>query len=340
MEKSTSRIIIETVVKKTLKEIKDSPERSIRNIVDMALHFSKGRFQHSFFSAAQTMLQNSKSPYYALIKDMVDQVDEDHLLNFGMNLGYNGCTVGAATIRKTEETQKFNIPWMITLQINPQQQERYQTVVTQGEEMGIRTWLLIMKQDPEYALPLVERHKESAFILLCHANAVTPEFLKQAAASTNLMIAVHTEAGCAEACARLREARLLYAVCACYDEHDVPQIENGELFKKTQRLHPLFTGLYAAPGCPQAARERVRKAVNRARTEQGFQTIAWELGFDSGYVDSIISSEPCSAGFDTEGHLITTQGYKPDETYNLFQQDLPYILKQAFPKSNATHCAV
>lgn len=48
MEKSTSRIIIETIVKKALRDIKDSPERSIRNLVDMALHFSDGRFQRNF----------------------------------------------------------------------------------------------------------------------------------------------------------------------------------------------------------------------------------------------------------------------------------------------------
>lgn len=49
MENKVSRILIETIVKKTLKEIKDSPERSVRNLVDMALNCSEGRFQHRFF---------------------------------------------------------------------------------------------------------------------------------------------------------------------------------------------------------------------------------------------------------------------------------------------------
>ena len=333
MEDHTSRIIIETVLKKTLREIKESPERSVRNLVDLALHFSKGRFQHSFFAAAQTMLQDDRSHYYALIKDTVYHVDEERLLNFGMNLGYNGCTVGAAVIRKKEEVEGYNIPWMLTLQLNPKQQERYETLITQGESMGIHTWLLVAEEEPEFAFSLVEKHQDSAFILLCHPGAVTSSFLERASACTNLMIAVHTEPGCHEACGRLREARLLYAVCSCYDEHDVEQIENGQLFETLEQMHPVFTGLYAANGCPKSAQERVWKAINRARNGQCFQTIIWELGFDSDHVDNIISSEPCSAGFNTEGNLISLRTYEANDAYNLFRQDLPHILKRAFPKS-------
>ena len=59
MENSISRMLVEMVVRKALKSIKDDPERGIRNLVDMALQFSsEGRFQRDFFSAAQTMLQN------------------------------------------------------------------------------------------------------------------------------------------------------------------------------------------------------------------------------------------------------------------------------------------
>ena len=42
MARDISRVLIETVVRKMLREAKDSPERSIRNLVDMALYFSDG----------------------------------------------------------------------------------------------------------------------------------------------------------------------------------------------------------------------------------------------------------------------------------------------------------
>ena len=103
MENSISKILVESVVKKTLKAMKENPDRGIRNLVDMALQFSDGRFQKDFFAAAQTMLQNENSAYYRLVRDVVTYADADRLCTFGMNLGYNGCTVGAQRIRENEK---------------------------------------------------------------------------------------------------------------------------------------------------------------------------------------------------------------------------------------------
>ena len=49
MENSLSRILIETTVRQTLKGLQEDPKRSVRNLVDMALQFSEGRFQNRFF---------------------------------------------------------------------------------------------------------------------------------------------------------------------------------------------------------------------------------------------------------------------------------------------------
>ena len=40
MSHTVSPRLIETVVRKTLRDAKDSPERSFRNLVDLALYFS------------------------------------------------------------------------------------------------------------------------------------------------------------------------------------------------------------------------------------------------------------------------------------------------------------
>ena len=54
--------LIETVVRRTLADIQDSPERTIRNLIDMALHFAEeGKFEREFFSIAQHMLEDSRS---------------------------------------------------------------------------------------------------------------------------------------------------------------------------------------------------------------------------------------------------------------------------------------
>jgi len=339
MEKSTSRIIIETIVKKALRDIKDSPERSIRNLVDMALHFSDGRFQRNFFEVAQTMLQNERSPYYGLIEDTVAHVDSERLLQFGMNLGYNSCTIGAKTIREIEEKEKYNIPWIISLNMEPQRfsahQQRYHAVIAQGEGLGIYTWMLLPKSQPQDILSLVQEHPDSAFILFCKTEEITLSFLDCVSELNNLMLAIRYEEDAADACDLLRKAELLYSVYYRYTADDVESITSGDLFCSIEQLHPVFTILLADPECPETAREAAYEAVKRARNLQLFQTLALEAACDSSFVDSIISNESCLANFDSEGHLLTLQERKTEDCFNMLQTDLPRILKQAFPKSNS-----
>lgn len=337
MESSTSRIIIETVVQKTLRELRDSPERSVRNLVDMALHFAEGRFQRNFFRAAQTMLQNEHSPYYALIEDTAAHVDPQRIFRFGMNLGYNGCTLGAKTIRELEEKEQYNIPWMLTLGLDSRRysayQRRYQAVVSQGERLGVYTWLLLPKGRPLEALPLVQEHPDSAFVLFCRPEELTPCLLDGVSQLPNLMLAVRYGEDAAQACGLLRKAELLYSVYAPYGREDVESIRNGDLFSGAEQLHPLFTILFADSGCPAGAREAVYQAVREAREQQLFQTIPWEAACDCGLVDGVISNDACLAGFDAEGQLFTPEERKTGSCYNLLQNDLSRILKLAFPKT-------
>lgn len=336
MENTVSRILIETIVKKTLKEIKDCPERSVRNLVDMALNFSEGRFQYRFFEAAQTMLKNENSPYYGLIRDTVAHVDAEHLAGFGMNLGYNGCTVGAKKIRATEETRDFNIPWSVSLCIDaeyfPAHLEQYHRVIDQGESLGIYTWLLFVDGPPHEVLALTDRHSDSAFILFCTPQDATPPFLDVAASLNNLMLAIRFGENAPQVCTLARERGLLYSVYHCYCAGDTEAITSGTMFHGIERLHPVFTILLSTPGCPDAARREVYEYVQRARNEQLFQTLPWEVAFDGSFVDSIISQDACSIGFDEAGQLITLYEKKPQECLNLFHNDLPLILQRATPK--------
>jgi len=50
MKRSLNQTLIETTIRNAIKQIKDDPERNIRNLVDMALTFSNGRFQQLFFN--------------------------------------------------------------------------------------------------------------------------------------------------------------------------------------------------------------------------------------------------------------------------------------------------
>ena len=75
MGKDITKILVETAVRRTVKNLKKSPEREARNLVDLGLQLSTGRFQKRLFMHAQTMLKNQNSAYYTLIKNTAMNVD-------------------------------------------------------------------------------------------------------------------------------------------------------------------------------------------------------------------------------------------------------------------------
>ncbi|MCD7834125.1 MAG: hypothetical protein LUH00_09080 [Lachnospiraceae bacterium] len=334
MKNNTSRIIIETMLRKALKDVKDSPERSTRNLVDMALQFSEGRFQRNFFSTAQTMLQNEHSSYYGLVKDIAANVDSEKIVHFGMNLGYNSCTAGAAQIREAEESCGYNIPWCVGMALDSarltEEPEAYDQVITQGEKLGIYTWMLFGKENLLEVLPLVQAHPDDAFILFCEAENITTAFLDAVSEADHLMLAVQYAENDIDVYDEMRGRQLLYSAWQSYTDRDVEEIVSGDFFDSVQQIHPVFTALAPSPDCSKTAKEKVCNYVEAARNGQTFQTVPWELLYDNSRIDSIISNDPVVAFFDVEGYLYMQAGSEYMDSLNLFKNDLSRILERAF----------
>ncbi|MCD8068220.1 MAG: hypothetical protein LUE87_04925, partial [Lachnospiraceae bacterium] len=331
MTNNITRILTETVVKNTLKEIEDSPERSIRKLVDMALNFSEGRFRTDFFTIARGMLENEDSPYYDLIRDVLTHVDHERILRFGMNLGFNSCTEGAKRIRRNEETMGFNIPWCVFLHLdqkrileNPGQ---YSRVFSQGEDLGIYTWILEADGPLAEILPLMKEHGDSAFVLVCGPESVTEDFLDSASQVSHMMPAVLYDEERAEVFDLLRERKLLYAACQFYGDQDAEDILNGDLFYSAEQTHAALTALLPAKECTAVTRTRVAKYVERARNEQLFRTIPWEAWYDNCRVDAIISGDACFVDFDAQGDLYGLRSCPGEASLNVFRNDLAQILR-------------
>lgn len=336
MKKSMSRILIETVVKKALASIKDNPERGIRNLVDMALQFSKGRFQQNFFTVAQTMLQNENSAYYGLVRNIVTYTDTERLFTFGMNLGYNSCTEGARHIRDNEEIMQCNIPWTISFHVDSQRiydyQEKYDALIQKGESLGIYTWMFFALENPEKVLPLVEMHPDSAFCIFCEPADLSASFLDTVTDLKNVMLVVRYDENVSDLCTTLREMGLLYSVWYSYGQKDMEIILNGDLFSSAQQFSPTFTVLVPQMNCPDEICKLAYQAVKTAREEQSYQTIVLDFQVDNCLIDSIISGDIVTVYFDKYGNLCDLKKRYEREDHNLFKSSLIDILTNCCPK--------
>jgi len=222
MAKNMTSVLIETTIRNTIRQIKEDPERSIRNIVDMALHFANGRFQQHFLSAAQNMLQNENSSYYKLIPDLIHNIDEERIITFGMNVGYNSCTVGAQKIRDIESKEHYNIPWTISLELTGEQYIHYpyvyQSLINQGRALGIYTWIIHSFGQISYLLELADAFPDCAFPIFCSANELTGEVLDDAESIKNIMFIIPYSDQSEDIYKQLRARNFLYSVSYPYSD--------------------------------------------------------------------------------------------------------------------------
>ena len=337
MAESMNRIMVKTIVKKAIRDIKTDPERTTRNLIDMALQFADSRFQQEFYSSAQMLLTNENSAYYSLVKDSIAKVNEDTLLTFGMNLGYNGLYEGAGRIRKLETEDGCNIPWTISLSIaGGKLFDRHHKTVEQGEKLGIHTWQLFSQSGIYECLTLAEQHPDSAFAIFCNSSEINLAVLDYADDIRNIAIVVSFDKDTDVVCELLRVSGILYGISCTYTEKDLPSIESGELLQDMEPLHPTFSVLIPQFPCQKELRSRVYQWVTNARLEQEYSTIIWELYGDMLLVDEIISDNPCWVGFDEYGQLRTENGIDRTHGLNIYLNDLSVILKRAFPKQKGT----
>ena len=310
MKLDMNRMLIETAIRRALQGMETSPERSIRNLIDLGLNFSQGELQQKLLHTAKDMLRDQNSAYYALLKDTLVHVDMEKLITLGMDLGYNSCTKGAAAIRQLEAQQGFNIPWLLSMAVNcaslPDRADDYAQILAQGTDLGIYTYAFFPDGDPTPLLPHLRAQRSCAFFLLLPSGQLTEELTAELKQLDNVLTAVQADQDAPAACARLRAEKLPFAVWRRYGQADQADILSGHWLEDLLPGHPLFA----------------------LRVAQKTPVIPMELLQDGLMIDEIISNNGCLVGFDQAGELYTHDGPCPHSGVNLFRTPLEDILRR------------
>ena len=292
MTQSTNQSIIETTVNSAIKRIQNDPERSIRNLVDMALMFCNGRFQKRFFEVAQKMLENEDSSYYRLIPDVIANVESARITSFGINVGYHSCTRGARTIRKIKTEQNLDIPWCITLKIDSQNEDASISFVEEKQAQGVYTWFVNAKHDILSVLDIAKKFPNSAFIIICDPEDITDIVLDEFSEIYNIMFAVNYDDGIDNTCALLRKRRFLFSVVYTYGAQEIDSILNDSILAELSSLHGVFSFFLSNRSSSPAQEKEIFEHIQNTRYEQEFQTISIDLIYDIKYINNIISLVP------------------------------------------------
>lgn len=337
MQKDITRILFEAMLDKSLRDLNSNSRRAVRNLVDMGVHFSKGRFQKYFLSCVQTMLQNEESAYYDLITDMTEHVDRKILFTFGMNLGYNGCTKGAKVIREVEKKNGYNVPWALSLWVDQEKMlhtpDTYQQIIRQGSELGIYVYLLFLENgQAETLLPLLKAWPDCAFVLFLKNTEISDEFVEAVRRCSNTMISIYADGQTDTVCERLRENRLLYGLHYGYGEADREKLLKGKWLEENLEKRPYFTFLIPDDSCGEQLQEDVYQQILSVRNSQSHAVFCIELKRDLQRIDAAISEDACLLGFNGDGSIRTCKGTESGADRNIFVNGLEEVLRFSAPR--------
>lgn len=332
-----TRMLIESTVSRTLNQMRRDPNRSVRNLVDLGVTFSKGRFQKTFLELTQTMLENQQSAYYDLLDRLVQQVSHETLKTFGVNLGYEGLTRGAETIRSIEAIGSYNIPWMLAMDCGSGGLDicTLRDIIRQGIGQGVRAYSL-MGADVE--LPVVQELCEAfplcAFLLWTGGDALLEQGLESLSDCHNLFVALEIDTTAAEteleAAEALAAGGLFYGICRRYTDETciAPAV-----LERYLDYHP--AAVILLPGVPAAfsLSQVLYQQIKALRMAQKYPYFLLEGIQDSLYVDRIISGDGCLLYIHGDGRALGVDQNGDRPAGNILDAPLVGLLRQALPKA-------
>lgn len=190
-----ARQIINRAVSKAMEDMSSNAKRSIRNLIDLGLFFSKTENQKSFFSTAQKVIANPKNAYHSLVARLIADVHHETIKKVGMNLGYSSLIYGANKLRNRQATSDYTLPWLLVLDICESSTDLFnqtQRFITEGRELGIYSYIVCLhKRNDIFAIcEIAKRFDECLFILPTSSNLITAQTGKSIGSTRNTMTSV------------------------------------------------------------------------------------------------------------------------------------------------------
>lgn len=302
------RTIAETILRRQLYQAQRDPKRSIRNLVDLGLEASGGSLQQQMLRTFQEMLRREDSPYYDLVMNTVDTVEQERLITFGLNLGWNALTQGAAHIRELERARGHNIPWSLTFHMacrpGSLTERDYQRLVEEGMELGIYAYFL-MPEDAcavRSCLELAANCRESAFFLFLPRGFDAQGEISSLTPLQNVMLLLDTgEPGWEKTAKSFRAGRCLYGLYRrCVGAEDGQATAFGQWMESIRPFAGVAVFLLTEEDPGQGLCPIYRYAL-ASRLEQRYPTLVVDFYPDILYVDVLLSQDPCFAGLLPDG---------------------------------------
>ena len=296
-----ARQVINTAISKAIDDMKSDTKRSIRNLIDLGLLFSKSENQKRFFNAAQEVISNPKNAYHSLVKRMIADVNQDTIKKTGLNLGYSSLIYGANKLRNRHAPPDDPLPWLLIFDMGDSSAalfERMKHFIAEGRELGIYSYIVCphKKNDISAICEIAKRFDECLFILTVSSDLISEQTAKAIGDTHNMITSVHISGSgffnrnAGDAFLLLKQNRCLYGFDIGYNDLNMEQVTASEYIRSAISLGNIFGMYIPEDSASDRCKAAVYEFVCRERGANGQPLIGLEWMRDMRYISKTILS--------------------------------------------------
>jgi len=331
-DRKYTKVLIETVVERGIKDITDDPKRSLRRIAEMGKQFSEGRFQKASFGHITNLLKNDDSPYYKMLEDFLATVDHKCIKTFGLNLGYDSWTYGARVIRRESESRGYMLPWIVFIHYGMEKNkgmtaEGIRSLIGGLKPLGTNTYVLIIEHgsaaDPDL-MEVISENPECTFFLFLNDGEISAEEAETVKNLKNVVISVNiSAAGAMATCRMLKEMKALYVIHYIYSTDETDRFADEEYIGSWLTYGSAFIFLVQKDSDKGIA----GKYARNTRMEQEYPILIWDIYSDSRLINEMISDMPFIFEIGSDGNVI----YPENTGINVLGRDIVSVMEEIAP---------
>lgn len=330
-----TKALIRTTIKKALADVQRDPKRSVRNLVDLGLNFADGSNQRYFLDITRMYLSSENSAYFRLAENIVNEFDHDKLTHYGINFGYNGCTLGARIIREQQAKLGCHIPFLLAFNVSGSDDaltvSDISKTIRDGMKLGIYIYVVICSGDNYYELlDMADGFDECAFVFFVNPKRLTREVISRTSELNNLVTSVRFD-GESDSCRikvrEMREQGCITCVHYCYSPENINSILTNQITEQMTETGAIAAILYAPPSVDKIAQKLVFDYKTEIVRSQQYPIFMFEAKSDIDHIEHMFSNSECLVVFSDGGRVGYTAEQKLLEGVNLHDNSLIEILK-------------
>lgn len=332
-----ARAMAETLINKVIRDLKNDPERGLRNIIDLMLMMPREKFSENLFVIIRRILSDENSAYYTLVKNVAADVDAENLKKFIFNVGFNCCTNGKKIIRKKSKELGFPVPWSIG--IGSEYLKKYpdavSKMVSEGKELGIYLYLIAGSECMEDSITEVYRdNPDCAFVLFMDAKDVKE--INKLDGINNLLISVSGEnrAALTEAVDTLHKYQRFFACHRYYNDENIAKLISDPELESASDFTNSFVFYIPDKKSSMTGCLSIKENLRRIRDSQKYAFIPIDIKGDISEIDNTIYEGSFSVFFKDDGRSLTSQGKRCDHSYDISKLHLTDIFKDLYMSLN------